>query len=127
MRNTQTTTPKIDAPLPIASADQASRARGHRMARASDETTTVTVPLTEPAPLTRPTTPRTTGAPNKLDLITALLLRTEGASIAEMTGATGWQAHSVRGAMAGALKKRGVIVTSDKVDGLRHYRASREA
>jgi hypothetical protein len=36
--------------------------------------------------------------------------------------ATGWQQHSVRGALAGALKKRGHTINSDKVDGVRRYR-----
>jgi hypothetical protein len=40
-----------------------------------------------------------------------------------MVEATGWQAHTVRGALAGALKKRlGLAVTSEKVDGARVYR-----
>jgi len=47
------------------------------------------------------------------------MLRTpEGATIAEIVIATGWQAHTVRGAMAGALKKKlGLDVTSEKVEG----------
>jgi hypothetical protein len=32
--------------------------------------------------------------------------RPEGATIEELTKATGWQKHSVRGAIAGAIKKR---------------------
>jgi hypothetical protein len=40
-----------------------------------------------------------------------------------MMKATGWQAHSVRGAIAGALKKRGLTITSTKVDGVRRYKA----
>lgn len=63
-------------------------------------------------------------APNKLDQIEALLLRANGASIAEMISVTGWQPHSVRGAMAGALRKRGITITSDKKDGVRRYRAN---
>ncbi len=48
----------------------------------------------------------------------AMLETPEGASIAEITEATGWQPHTVRGAIAGALKKRlGLDVTSDKVEG----------
>ena len=44
------------------------------------------------------------------------LLRDEaGATVEAMSAATGWQAHSVRGAIAGALKKRlGFTVTSEK-------------
>lgn len=60
---------------------------------------------------------------NKLDQLAALLANPAGASIAAMMAATGWQAHSVRGALAGALKKRGLTITSDKVDGVRIYRA----
>ena len=47
------------------------------------------------------------------------MLRAEdGATIEEITAATGWQSHTVRGAMAGALKKKlGLEVTSEKVDG----------
>jgi hypothetical protein len=41
-----------------------------------------------------------------------------------MVEATGWQQHSVRGALAGALKKRGLAITSEKVDGVRRYRAA---
>ena len=42
----------------------------------------------------------------------------EGATIDEMVAATGWQSHTVRGAMAGALKKRlGLSIASDKVEG----------
>ena len=65
-------------------------------------------------------------APNKvskLDSLEALLTRTEGASIAEMMAATGWQQHSVRGALAGALKKR-LTITSAKADGERRDRAA---
>ncbi len=62
-------------------------------------------------------------APGKLDRLAALLADPAGTTIAAMTAATGWQAHSVRGAMAGALRKRGLVVTSTKVDGVRTYRA----
>ena len=62
--------------------------------------------------------------PSKLDQVQGLLRASTGASIAEIMAATGWQQHSVRGAMAGALKKRGLVITSDKVDGTRRYRAS---
>ncbi len=47
-----------------------------------------------------------------------------------MTAATGWQAHSVRGAMSGAIKKKlGLTILSEKSEGRRIYRipASAEA
>jgi hypothetical protein len=71
--------------------------------------------------------PCTPASPSKLDQIEALLLAPDGANIAEIMAATGWQAHSVRGAMAGALKKRGLTITSDKHEGIRRYHATRGA
>jgi hypothetical protein len=62
---------------------------------------------------------------SKLDQVQQQLLGESGASIAELMAATGWQQHSVRGAMAGALKKRGLTISSAKVDGVRRYRAVR--
>ena len=47
-----------------------------------------------------------------------MLQRPEGATIAEIVEATGWQPHTVRGALAGALKKRlALTIASEKVDG----------
>jgi hypothetical protein len=60
--------------------------------------------------------------PTRLEQLEKLLMRPKGASIDEMCKATGWQSHSIRGAMAGALKKRGHAIASDKVEGIRRYR-----
>jgi hypothetical protein len=64
-----------------------------------------------------------TPAPNgvrsgtKLALLIDLLGRKTGVSIDEIVEVTGWQAHSVRGAISGALKKKlGLAVVSEKVD-----------
>ena len=58
--------------------------------------------------------------------ILALLQRRNGASLNELRKATGWQAHSVRGFLAGTLKKKmGLWVRSTKrSDGERAYRVS---
>jgi hypothetical protein len=46
-----------------------------------------------------------------------------GATIAAMTKATGWQQHSVRGFLAGVVRKRLKLnLGSEKVDGQRVYR-----
>jgi hypothetical protein len=60
---------------------------------------------------------------SKLGILAALLHTPEGASLAALCKATGWQSHSVRGAMAGALRRKGHVVNSSKAgDGVRRYR-----
>jgi hypothetical protein len=53
-----------------------------------------------------------------------LLGRREGATIEELEEATGWQKHSVRGFLAGAVRKKlGLTLVSEKPDaGPRRYR-----
>jgi len=53
-----------------------------------------------------------------------MLRRPDGATIEQLSKTLGWQAHSVRGAMSGALKKKqGLSVASEKrEDGTRVYR-----
>ena len=59
--------------------------------------------------------------PSKLDQLLAQLRRPGGASLAELMKVTGWQQHSVRGALAGSLKKRGHQISSEVTDGVRRY------
>lgn len=67
-------------------------------------------------------------ADSKLARVIAMLRTPEGATIAAISAETGWQAHSVRGAMSGAIKKKlGLTITSDKSDGVRIYRIAPEA
>ncbi len=55
---------------------------------------------------------------SKLDQVIKLLSRKEGATIPQMMEQTGWQQHTVRGTLAGALKKRlGLTIESEKSDG----------
>ena len=57
-------------------------------------------------------------AGTKQALVVEMLRRPEGATVDQIKQATGWQRHTVRGAFAGALKKKlGLTVTSDKVEG----------
>jgi predicted ArsR family transcriptional regulator len=53
----------------------------------------------------------------KVEQIINHLSRNNGASILELAKTTGWQAHSIRGFMSGALKKRGLVVVSAKQEG----------
>ena len=60
----------------------------------------------------------------KHDRVLELLSQRNGASIPEMMEATGWQQHSVRGFLAGTVKKKlGFTLTSSKSEGeLRRYK-----
>ena len=61
----------------------------------------------EAAPTARPgTRVGKARAGTKQAALIAMLQRPEGATIAEIVAATNWQSHTVRGAFAGALKKR---------------------
>jgi hypothetical protein len=61
--------------------------------------------------------PRTPREGTKQATLIAMLRAPDGATIAEIMDATGWQSHTVRGAMSGALKKKlGLEVTSEKVE-----------
>jgi hypothetical protein len=60
-------------------------------------------------------------APNKLDRLLGELARDGGSTIEELAAATGWQKHSVRGAMAGTLKRKGHEIASVKSNGVRRY------
>ncbi|MBK8909470.1 MAG: DUF3489 domain-containing protein [Rhodospirillales bacterium] len=54
----------------------------------------------------------------KQALMIELLRRPEGATVDQIAEAMGWARHTVRGAMAGALKKKfGLIITSEKTKG----------
>jgi hypothetical protein len=63
----------------------------------------------------------------KLGILVTLLRRPDGATVHDLAQATGWQVHSVRGAMAGALKKqRGLNIVSVKTETGRVYRITEE-
>ena len=73
--------------------------------------------------------PRAKREGTKQAVLIELLTRAEGATLPQMTEATGWQVHTVRGAMAGALKKKlGLEITSEKQAGAdRIYRITNQA
>lgn len=68
--------------------------------------------------LATPRSPKT-----KQSQLIALLKNPQGTDIKELMGATGWQAHSVRGFISGTIKKKlGLNLFSQKQDGVQIYR-----
>ncbi|MBA3324890.1 MAG: DUF3489 domain-containing protein [Rhodobacteraceae bacterium] len=66
---------------------------------------------------------RKSSARQQAAALVAALRRPEGATTAQVVEATGWQPHTVRGVLAGALKKRlWLEVTPEKINGQRVYR-----
>lgn len=54
----------------------------------------------------------------KQDTLLALMRRPDGADIKQLSEATGWQSHSVRGAISGGLKKKlGLAVRTERIKG----------
>lgn len=83
-------------------------------------------PEATPVPTIATPTP-TADAKGKIAKLVGLLIQPGGATIASMMAATGWQAHSVRGALSGAIKKKlGFNVISEKTEAGRTYRIATE-
>jgi len=64
----------------------------------------------------RPPAPAVT----RCDLILGLLTRAGGATLTDMTAATGWLPHSARAFLTG-LRKQGHAVSRERIDGLTRY------
>ena len=91
---------------------QTKKSRGAPTAR----TATVVAATKWPGPELAPDT-------SKIDTIVKLMRAKPGASIEQLSKATGWQHHSVRGAISGNVKKKlGLNVASERVKGVRVYR-----
>ena len=78
-------------------------------------------------PVEKHSAPRTRDH-SKQAIVIEMLSRPEGATLAQITEATGWLQHTARGFFAGAVKKRlGLNLTSDKPQGgVRVYRIIEE-
>jgi hypothetical protein len=87
-------------------------------------------PSATPVAVAKPiqSAPRKPKPPNsepgsKQDTVIAMLKSPAGTTIDAMMKATGWQQHSVRGFLAGVVRKRLKLkLGSEKIDGKRVYR-----
>jgi len=71
-------------------------------------------------------TPSPSASSSKLSkqaTVLAMLRRTDGTTIIAIGEATGWQPHSIRGFLAGVVRKKlNLNLTSERSGGERHYR-----
>lgn len=117
-------TPKQDGPslLVITQAGRAALSTGKSQVSPDSSVGEASAGDAAPAPASAVKAPK-----GKVATLLELLRRPDGATLEDLMHATGWQAHSVRGAIAGAIKKKlGVEVSSTKVDGKRVYRIAQE-
>ena len=85
----------VDAPTPATEAD-ATAAPGKTKAKAKAGKPGKAAPAEKPTPRTG----------TKQARMIDLLKRPEGATVEQIAAATGWQHHTIRGAISGALKKK---------------------
>jgi predicted ArsR family transcriptional regulator len=84
-----------EAPAPTTEADSAAT-QAKRRAKAKSVRPSKSAPAEKPTPRTG----------TKQALMIEMLKRPEGATVEQIAAATGWQHHTIRGAISGALKKK---------------------
>ncbi len=98
------------------SAEDAAGAAAESAAAARESVGSATRRRPRAARTTAPAGKQRTGT--KQALLIGMLRHPEGATIAEIVSATGWQPHTVRSAFADTLKKKlGLAVAGEKVEG----------
>jgi Protein of unknown function (DUF3489) len=93
--------------VPASEADRAQKRAKARPAKGKSKKARTTAPATsEPETAGEPSAKPTPRTGTKQALMIELLKRPEGATVEQIAAATGWQHHTIRGAISGALKKK---------------------
>jgi DNA-binding MarR family transcriptional regulator len=100
-----------DAPAPATEANGAAmpakrKGKGKGKGKAKAKATKSAPAASEPEAAGEPTTKPTPRAGTKQAQMIEMLKRPEGATVEQIAEATGWQHHTIRGAISGALKKK---------------------
>lgn len=83
----------------------------------------VVITATDRPQVTKVTPAKQAASESKQDRLVCMLRSPTGATIATMMSVTGWQQHSVRGFLAGVIRKRLKLkLESESSDGNRIYR-----
>lgn len=111
-----------------ASPNKASKAKAGKAPKTKKQTQKARRPRNRVSNGTTPESNSKAARMTKSGQCLALLRRSEGTTIAELMTATGWQSHSVRGFLSGAVKRKlGLTVTSAVgQDGIRRYHVTKD-
>jgi hypothetical protein len=97
----------IDTPAPASKADGAKKRAKTRPAKGKGKKARATARATsEPEAAGEPSAKPTPRSGTKQAMMIDLLRRPGGATVEQIAAATGWQHHTIRGAISGALKKK---------------------
>jgi Protein of unknown function (DUF3489) len=95
-----------DGPAPATEADGAVTPAKRKPGKGKARATKAGAAVSEPEAAGEPTTKSTPRAGTKQARMIEMLKRPEGATVEQIAEATGWQHHTIRGAISGALKKK---------------------
>jgi Protein of unknown function (DUF3489) len=96
-----------DAPAPATEAHGAAKRAKTKPTKGKGKKVTKTAPAAgEPEAAGEPSGKSTPRAGTKQARMIEMLRRPEGATVEQIAAATGWQHHTIRGAISGALKKK---------------------
>ena len=98
----------VEAPAPTTEADDAATPAKSKPAKRKGKAQAAKAApaASEPEAAGEPTGKPTPRAGTKQALMIEMLKRPEGATVEQIAAATGWQHHTIRGAISGALKKK---------------------